>query len=165
MSTAPPAAAAAVDAAADAAPKKRGMLVPLVIGIILLGALGAGGWFFLAPKFLGGAQAKAAPVEPPPVKITVPLGPVVVNLPGEARRYLRVGLSLGVPSSAEAKEIEEHKSQLLDLVISVFSAAEMETLTSEDGKTELKDELLERMHKELRLKKVLRIYFTEFVIQ
>ena len=150
---------------ATAAPKKRGMLVPLLIGVVLLGAIGAGAWFFVMPKFLGTAQAKAAPVEPPPVKVTVPLGPVVVNLTGEAKRYLRVGLSLGVPAAADAKEVDEHKSQLLDLIISVFSAAEMETLTSEEGKTELKDELLERMHKELHLKSVSRVYFTEFVIQ
>lgn len=149
----------------DAAPKKRGMLVPLVVGMVLMVAIGAGAWFFVAPKFLGTAQAKAVSTEPPPVKATVPLGSVVVNLTGEAKRYLRVGVSLGVPAAADAKEVEEHKSQLLDLVISVFSAAEVETLTSDEGKTELKDDLLERMHNELHLKSVLRVYFTEFVIQ
>jgi flagellar protein FliL len=152
-------------APAEEAPKKRGMLMPLVIGMVLMGALGAGGWFFVAPKFLGTAQAKPVSKEPPPVKATVPLGSVVVNLTGEAKRYLRVGVSLGVPAAPDAKEVEEHKSQLLDLVIAVFSAAEMDTLTTEEGKTELKDELLERMHKELHLKTVSRVYFTEFVIQ
>jgi len=149
---------------AAAAPKKRSLLVPVLIGTIVMGAAGAGGWFFLGPKFLGTAQAKAAPVEPA-VKHTVPLGPIVVNLPGETRRYLRVGVSLGVPGNADGKEIDEHKSQLLDLLISVFSASEIAKLISDEGKTELKEELLKRMHEELHLKKVVRVYFTEFVIQ
>src|SRR5207244_9666060 len=110
------------------------------------------------------AHAKTAPVEPP-VKHTVGLGSVVVNLNGERRRYLRVGVAFGVTAPADAKEIEEHKSQLLDLLISLFSAAEIDTLTSDDGKTELKDEILERLHEELHLEKVRRVYFTEFVIQ
>jgi flagellar FliL protein len=146
-------------------PKKRSLLIPLIAGIVVLGALGAGVWFFVVPKFSAPAQAKpAAPVETP-VKATVPLGAVVVNLKGEARRYLRVNVSLGLPAHPDIKEIEEHKSQLLDLLVSALSAADIETLMSEEGKTELKDEILERMHEELHLKKVLRVYFTEFVIQ
>ena len=100
-----------------------------------------------------------------PVKATVPLGAVVVNLSGEARRYVRVGVSVGIPDAHEAKHIDEHKSQLLDLVISVFSTAAVETLMSEEGRTEIKETLLTRMREELHLEKIGRIYFTEFVIQ
>jgi flagellar FliL protein len=163
MSTAPAPAPAPAPVEAAAAPKKRGLLVPLIIAVVVLGGLGAGAWFLL-PRFLGTAQAKAAPAEPE-VKATVALGAVVVNLNGEARRYLRVAVSLGVPAAPDAKEIEEHKPQLLDLLISVFSAAEVETLTTEEGKSELKEELLSRMREELHLKKVARVYFTEFVLQ
>jgi flagellar basal body-associated protein FliL len=99
------------------------------------------------------------------VKATMPLGAVVVNLNGEERRYLRVGVSLGVPDAKQVKELEEHRSQLLDLVISVFSAAEVDTLTSEDGKAHIKGVLVARMREELRLESVARVYFTEFVIQ
>lgn len=157
-------AVAAVEDAEAPPPKKRGLLLPLIIGVVVLGALGAGAWFFVVPKFFGTAHAKAAPAEPQ-VKTTMALGAVVVNLNGEARRYLRVGVSLGLPAPADVKEVEEHKSQLLDLLISIFSAAEVETLTSDEGKTELKEEILSRMHEELHLKKVVRVYFTEFVIQ
>jgi flagellar FliL protein len=139
--------------------------VVLVAGLLVLGALGGGAWL-LAPLFFGTAKpAAAAPRAREPVKATVPLGPVVVNLNGEARRYLRIGVSLGVPGPKDVKEIEESRSQLLDLLISVFSAAEVETLTSEEGKTALKEGLLRRMREELRLEKVSEVYFTEFVIQ
>ena len=124
MSKAPAAPVPTVEGVEAVPAKKRGMLVPLVIGVVVLGALGAGAWLFVVPKVFGAAPAKvAAPVEPE-VKATVPLGAVVVNLKGEARRYLRVGVTLGVPAHTDGKEIEEHKSQLLDLLISAFSSAE-----------------------------------------
>jgi flagellar FliL protein len=146
-----------------APPKKRGFLIGLVVGVVLLGGLGAGAWFFVLPKYFGTAHAKPAPE--PTVKVTASLGAVVVNLKGEGRRYLRVGVSLGLPDAHDAKEVEEHKSQLLDLLISVFSTAEIETLTSDEGKTQIKETLLARMREDLHMKKVLRVYFTEFVIQ
>lgn len=158
--------AAAPPAESAAAPaKKKPVLLLAVVGVVLLGGLGAGGWF-LAGHFLGKpapAEAKAKVEEP--VKATVPLGGVVVNLAGETRRYLRVAISLGVASPKEAKEVEESKPQLLDLFISALSATEVEALMSEDERVELKESLLQRIHAELGLKKVSRIYFTEFVIQ
>ena len=142
---------------------KGRLMVFLLAGLVFLGGLGAGAWLFMPGLFGRGGK----PAEPPKVvvKATVPLGAVVVNLNGQERRYLRVGVSLGVTDPKHAKEIEEHKSQLLDLVISVFSAADTEELMSDEGKTEIKDGLLERMREELHLESVARVYFTEFVIQ
>jgi len=77
MSTMP---AAPVVEGVEVAPKKRGMLLGIVIGVVVMIGVGAGAWYFVVPKFLGTAHAK--PVEPP-VKHTVGLGAVVVNLNGE----------------------------------------------------------------------------------
>ena len=143
---------------------KRGRLVLIVAAVVIV-ALAGGGWF-LAPRVFGGVKPAAAPVPPPaPVKATVALGSVIVNLNGEARRYLRVGVSLGVAAPGDVKEIEETRSQLLDLLIAVFSASEVEALASDEGKTTIKTTLLHRMREELHLHKVSRVYFTEFVIQ
>jgi flagellar FliL protein len=153
--------APAIEAAADGASKKR--LVLLVAGVLVLGGLGTGAWL-LVPKLFGPAAKSSARVEVP-VKATVPLGAVVVNLNGEARRYLRVGVSLGVADPKDGKVIEEHRAQLSDLLISVLAATEVEVLMSDEGKTKLKQELLTRMREQLHLDKVGRVYFTEFVIQ
>jgi flagellar FliL protein len=158
---APTADAPAVEAAAGGSSKKR--LVFLVAGVLVLGGLGTGAWF-LIPKFFGHPAKSGAHVEVP-VKATVPLGAVVVNLNGEARRYLRVGVSLGVADPKEAKVIEEHRAQLSDLLISVLAATEVEVLMSDEGKTKLKLELLTRMREQLHLERVGQVYFTEFVIQ
>jgi flagellar protein FliL len=100
------------------------------------------------------------------VKATLSMGSVVVNIGApDTRRYLKVGVEIGVTDARETKELEEHKAQILDLVISIFGAAPMEVLGSEEGRLDLKKTLLERIHEELRLEKVSRVYFTEFVIQ
>jgi flagellar FliL protein len=167
MSAATPAPAAAPAAEAPKPPpRSKKPLVLIVVAVVVLGALGGGAWF-LAPRLLGAAKPEAAAATPAkePVKATVALGSVVVNLNGEARRYVRVGVSLGVPSPKDIKEIEEHRSQILDVLIAVFSAAEVDTLMSEEGKAEIKEALLARMREGLHLEKVASVYFTEFVIQ
>ena len=83
----------------------------------------------------------------------------------EARRYLRASVSLGLPSASKLKEIEELKPQLLDLCIAVLSSTEAETLLSAKGREEVKEALVQRIRKEPGLKDVVRVYFTEFVIQ
>lgn len=160
------AAPAAADAPPAAAPpKKSPLLLYGAVALVVLAAAGAGGWF-LYPRVFGGAKSGAAEARVEvPVKATVSLGAVVVNLAGDPRRYLRVAVGLGVPGPKEAKEVEEMKSQLLDLLIGVLSSAEVDTLTSEDGRAGLKDELLSRIREELKLERVGRVYFTEFVIQ
>jgi len=159
--------AAAGDEGTEAvAPKRKAPLrLYALIGIVLL-ALGAGGWFFLA-RTRTHAELPAAETKPPePVKVTAPLGSLVVNIgAAETRRFLKVGVDLGVPDEKAAKDVEEHKAQILDLVISVFATASLEALGSEEGRTSLKKALVERIHEELRLEKVSRVYFTEFLIQ
>jgi flagellar FliL protein len=142
---------------------KRSLVLVAVIGVVLVAGAGAGVWFLL-PRGQRAVAAKVVPADPE-VKVTVPLGAVVVNLTGETRRYLRVGVSLGVPATADARLVEEHKSQLLDLFIAVLSSTPPDTLSTPDGKAAIKDTLLARIHEELHLGKVVRVYFTEFVIQ
>jgi flagellar FliL protein len=161
------AAPGAAEGAEPAPPKKKGGVVRhAVIGLVLLAGLGGGGWFFLAPRFLGSASAKPAARPEVPVKVTVPLGAVVVNIGRpETRRYLKVGVELGVPGQKDAKEVEEHKPQITDLLITVLTTAPVDTLASEEGKNEIKKALLTSIHEELKLERVRKVYFTEFVIQ
>lgn len=159
----------------EGAPARKGtskLLLGLIVGVVLLGGLGGAAWF-LAPRLLrstgdhGGTGTAASPAGEPKieVKTTVPLGPVIVNLAGEERRYAKVAVDVGVPSEHDAKEVEEHKAQLRDLVISMISGLELEELISPEGREELKEELLSRIHDEIHLEKVGGVYFTEFVIQ
>ena len=150
---------------AEPAKKRSPLLLYGVGGLVVLAALGVGGWFLVPRVFGAKPPAQEAKAEEEAIKATAPLGAVIVNLGGETRRYLRVAVHLGVPSAKDIKAIEEAKPQILDLVITVLSSADVETLVSEDGRAELKEELLGRIREDLGLAKVGRVYFTEFVIQ
>lgn len=163
-----PEAPAAPAAGEESPPAKRKtpLLLYAAVGVVLLGLLGAGGWF-LVPRFLGAGKTGHAEAKPEEaVKATVPLGAVIVNIAGtEARRYLKVGVELGVPGPKDVKAVEEWKPQLLDLLITVLSATPLEALSTGEGRAELKRALLARIRNDLGLKKVSQVYFTEFVIQ
>src|SRR5205809_707424 len=88
------AAESTVDVEIPAAPSKgRGRLIVVVAAALaLLTGLGGAGWFFfLRPH---GAPAPAHVEEE--VRATLSLGSLVVNMKGEARRYLRAPVSLGL---------------------------------------------------------------------
>ena len=142
---------------------KRPLPLLAIVGVVVLAVLGGGAWFLAPRLFNGGAHAQA-PVEIP-VKAVAAVGPVVVNLAGEARRYVKVSVELGVAGPKDVKEVEEHRSRVLDLIITVLSEKDAATLTSSQGRAELKEELLDRIHEELGLERVGRVYFTEFMIQ
>jgi flagellar protein FliL len=159
-------AAAGAPAAAKAARGKKPVVMIGVIGLAVLALLGGGGWF-LAPRLLGWHKSPHSEVKPePPVKMTVPLGAVVVNIGSpDKRRYLKVAVELGVPSAKESKEVEEKKPQITDLLISVLATTPVDALGAEEGRVALKKTLLTRIREDLGLEKVGRVYFTEFVIQ
>jgi len=166
-----PLGAAEADAAAQAKPARRkGLLLAGVVGLVVAAGVGGGAWWF-APHLpswarpFGGHDKASAPAEVP-VKVTVPLGSLVVNVgPIDARRYLKIGVELGVPNAAVAKEIEEKKPQIADLLITVLGTMPVEVLGGESGRRAIKKELLARIKEELALDHVGRVYITEFVIQ
>ena len=149
-----------------AAKPKAPVWLYAVIGLVLVAVLGGAGWF-VAARLAGPAK----PAEPEvrreaTVKATLSLGSVVVNIgPPEGRRYLKVGVELGVPGPKDTKEIEEHKAQVLDLLITVLATTPVDALGSEEGRAGLKKTLLTRIREELGLEKVSRVYFTEFILQ
>jgi flagellar basal body-associated protein FliL len=151
--------------AAPPAPGRRRFVIRAAIGVVGLGGLGAGAWL-LPPRLRRRSPAPTGDAPAPvTIKATVPLGAVVVNLAGETRRYARVGVSLGVPTAKDVKEIEDAKTQLLDVVIAVLSSRAADALVAEQGREAIKEELLQRIHRDLGLAKAKRVYFTEFVVQ
>ena len=143
------------------APARRGWLVWVVAAVVLAGAGGGAAWWLRVRTH----TAAAAPAVAEPVRATVPLGAVVVNLAGEPKRYVRVAVSIGVTDPKHVREVEDARPQLLDLLISVVATAPGETLATEDGRAAMKTALLTRARDELALRRAARVYITEFVIQ
>lgn len=135
-----------------------------LVGVVVLAVLGSAAWVVLPRRAPAGRGADHPPAQA--VTATVAVGGVVVNLADtDQRRYLKVAVDLGVAGAQAAKTVEEHKPQILDLVITVFSAKPAAALATPEGRAQVKDELLRRLRTELGLAMVGRVYFTEFLIQ
>ena len=167
--------AAAVSATPPRKSKSR-LLKWLVLSFVLLfllgGAGGAAWWFFLRAQPAdeeGEGEAEAAEPAKPAGDGIVAMEPYLVNLADkDAQRFLRVTLRLVVETKKEAAEIGENevaKTRLRSAILELLTQQVAETLTSADGKEQLKKAIAERSTRVLGDKKVLDVLFTDFVVQ
>ena len=158
----PAPAPAAEEPAADGG-KKGGKkkLIIIVLAVVLVLGGGVGYWFLLGPGAGGDAEAGAHEEEPAPEPGAVlTVEPVSINL--AAGRYLRLGISLQfVAGDAHG---EPDPSKALDLAIALFSGRTIEEVSSAEGRTALKAELLHQLE-EAYHGDVMDVYLTDYVTQ
>jgi flagellar basal body-associated protein FliL len=111
---------------------------------------------------VGEKGSKAALGEP-----TLPLDTFVVNLDGGSQRaYLRVGITLGLSHPLARKSQEEVPiAALRDAILSVLASAKAEELLTNEGKEQLKGNLLRAITERVPRMGVANVYFTEFLVQ
>lgn len=113
-----------------------------------------------APGRSGGAQT------PRSVQKPVPLPQFTVNLadpPGN--RYLKIGMEVEFNTPDAAKQIQEQSARVRDAIILLLSSKTVQGLSSAEGKVLLKNEVASRLNQILGSPQVVRVYFTDFVIQ
>jgi flagellar basal body-associated protein FliL len=93
------------------------------------------------------------------------LGTFTVNLRGSGGgRVLRMEVQVDA-SSASSGTVSERSAQLRDSIITGVSDYTWAELEGVDGKTRLRDELLDRVNGVVAPAAVDRVYFTQFVVQ
>lgn len=98
-------------------------------------------------------------------RVVLPLEPFSVNLRGSgAGRVLKLEVHLEVASTVE-EEVTERTAMLRDSVLGLASDYTVNDLEGIDGKTQLRDELLQRLNAALAGPRIERIYFTDLVVQ
>jgi flagellar FliL protein len=97
----------------------------------------------------------------------VALDSVVVNVAQtEGRRYLKITVHLEVPEDEKiAKEVEQRKPQLLDLIVATLTKKSLAEVTAPEALDRLRGEVLERMTQALGPERVRQVFITEFVVQ
>src|SRR5687767_580391 len=164
MSEAPKADAAPADAGV---PKKKSKLIPIIAAVIVLAGGGGGGywwWSHRAPADAA-ADAKAKPVAADPADAgIVSFDPFVANLADEGgNRFVRASMKLVIEGAEKAKEIEENvveRAQMQSAILEVLTVHTAEQLVTPEGKTALKQEILERAGHVLHGTKVTDVLFT-----
>ncbi|VAX24557.1 Flagellar biosynthesis protein FliL [hydrothermal vent metagenome] len=147
------------------------IILLVVVALLVIGG-GAAAYFLVFSK---GAEEEVA-AKPEKEKTqdltkmatlgsTMQMDPFVVNLAGNASRYLKVVivLQLSVPELAE--EITNRSPQIKDSILTVLSSKSADEILTVQGKYDLKVDLIRRINSNLTLGVVRELFFTEFVVQ
>lgn len=106
----------------------------------------------------GGAASPAANI--------FPLEPFIVNIyDGQELRYLKVKVELEMVGPAIKAEIEGRLAPIRDSVLILLSAKTLQDIQDVQGKNALKDEIMGAINKNLPPGKIVKVYFTDFVVQ
>jgi flagellar FliL protein len=147
--------------------KKSGVLLKwIIIGAVLLsiiaGAVGGGLYYFRGT----GTSTKKPDLPPPIIGMLWPMEPFIVNLrDNNGERYLKVVLQLEVSQPAVVSELDLLKPKLRDSTLDLLGSKSYQELQELSGKQKLRDDIMIRLNSFLTSGKIVRIYFTEFVIQ
>jgi flagellar protein FliL len=106
----------------------------------------------------GGAASPAANI--------FPLEPFIVNIyDGQELRYLKVKVELEMVNPAIKNEIDGRLAPIRDSILILLSAKTLQDVQDVQGKNALKDEILGAINKNLPPGKIVKVYFTDFVVQ
>jgi flagellar FliL protein len=139
------AAAKSAEAAPDTGKKSRkGLIVGLVAGLLVLGGGGGGAaWWFLGrgepdPEVVAAkAQAKREAS-----RVFVTLDPFVVNLADrDAERYAQVGVVLEVEGPEANKKLTDRMPAVRNEILLLISSKQAQQLTTREGKEQLAGEI------------------------
>lgn len=114
--------------------------------------------------------AGSARIEPQPeavrsVGIVLPLQPIRVNLTDPSgRRYLTVGMEIEVNSDV-SKELKAQSARINDTIIMLLAGKTYGEISTPEGKVSLKHEIAARLNQILGAPRVIRVYFTNFVVE
>jgi flagellar FliL protein len=102
-----------------------------------------------------------------PVDLMVSLDPFVVNLadPPPARRYMKVKVDAEMVDEKAATDIKNKMVFIRDAIILLLSSKTSQDVSSMEGKLAMRKEIAEKINLTLEGPKVVRVYFSELVIQ
>ncbi len=111
-----------------------------------------------------GVEKKQAVVRKTPV--IYPLEPFIVNIhDGPNLRYLKIKLEFEI-TSPEAKEDLDHiQAPMRDAILVLLSSKNLDDIAVTDGKNKLRDEVMATVARVAPPGKIIRVYFTDFVVQ
>jgi flagellar protein FliL len=159
----------------------------ILVGLVLMLVLVMGGGMFMiytklpsashkavVPEPEAGAEAIAEKAKPEEIGAVVSMDTFIVNLadPG-GNRYLRVTMDLelaGKPADKSAAktagdELAKRMPQIRDAILMILSTKRYADISTPEGKTALREEILNAVNGLLASSQITRIYFKEFVIQ
>lgn len=150
--------------------KKSGKLKWLIL-ILILGILGGAGYFGYTYFMVQDDPDEETQTESPAQTAlqsfeVVDLEPFVVNLADPlGRRYLRTTLKVEVIDRSAVRDVQQHMARVRDSIILLLSSKSYSDLDTMEKKIQLRNEIVERLNQFIGQGRVLKVYFSEFVVQ
>ncbi len=154
---------------------KKGGKLKWIILVVLLIALGVGGYFgytlfIAAPEEESATEETTDNEEQPPLEslegTLVPLPVFLVNLADPlGRRYLKLGLEVEARDPEAQAALGKNEAKIKDTLLLLLSSKTYDSLSTMKAKMELKQEIADRLNQIIGKGGVLRVYITEMVIQ
>ncbi len=157
--------------------KKRLLLLIVVPVILLLGAVGAAIMTGLADPLLGGGDAENSELAEedlaeeeevahgPPVYFDLPQMLVNLNSTGRKSNFLKIVVSLEVPSEEDIYTLEQVLPRIIDNFQVYLRELRVEDLRGSAGLYRLREELLLRVNKAVQPAHINDVLFKEMLIQ
>jgi flagellar FliL protein len=149
------------------------VLAAMAAVMLVFMALVGGGFYMMWMKIAALAPPEEVveeEIEEEPEMTTVgemlPLDTFVVNLADvNGKRYLRATMQLELAPEETAETFEQRLPQIRDVILTLLPTKTFEDIRTVEGKTALREEIMQRVNILLNVEGVVNIYFTEFVIQ
>ena len=149
----------------DVRSKKSNKSLFLVIGILVLALIGGVVAYLLLAGGKGGGHLENKKHEAKEVKTAlVQLDSFVLNLSDQGR-YLKVTMQFELANAEDQPLVIEKTPQIRDAIITLVSSKSVESVSSPEGKMQLKDEILLRANQAVGKDIFKNLYYTEFVMQ
>lgn len=146
----------------------------LVIAVMLVVTIGLAAGFFMMWSKLSEINTQA----PPTANIDInqsqmaqlgplfPLETFIVNLADEERnRYLRVTMDLELVAPTDTEKLNQRLPQVRDRILMILPSKRFDDIASVEGKTALRDEIINKLNSLFPRTVITNIFFTEFVVQ
>lgn len=129
--------------------------------VVILGAAGFGGWKYYETRLSG--SKKEQTVQKPGIWS---MDSLIVNLMGDGgERYLKAVIQIEVSGQDCVSELDLLKPKVTDSILGLLSSKSYKEIADFEGKQRLRDEIAIRLNGYLTEGQVIRVYFTEFLIQ
>lgn len=148
--------------------KKRPLLkwIVILVAALIVVASGIFGWMYLANK--RSVEVAATGQQLPSIGAVWRMDSFIVNIIGDnnrAEKYLKVVIQLELSDQGVIPELELLKPKLRDSILDLLAEKKYEDLANHKGRQRFRDEIAIRVNSFLTGGKVVRVYFTEFIIQ
>jgi flagellar FliL protein len=151
---------------------KKAIIILASVALLFMALVG-GGFFMMWTKIVSLMPPEEVVEEIPEekaVEVNVgemfPLDTFVVNLAdANGKRYLRATMQLELAPEEHTDTLEQRLPQIRDAILTILPTKEFQDIRTVEGKSALRNQILDSLNQVLNGEIVANIYFTEFVIQ